>query len=449
MNPGSGRLTIDDVRAGAMSGDIDWVLLAFVDMQGRLQGKRCSVAYFLDHVLADGSAACDYLLTVDVEMTPRAGYDLAGWDAGYGDLQLVPDLSTLRRVAWQPGTAICISDAYHPSGAAVEVSPRAILRRQLDRLAERGWSAHAATELEFIVHRESYAEAWSRDYRGLTPVNRYNVDYSLFGSSEADPLLSELATALGDSGFRVETIKGEANPGQHEINLEYEAALAAADSHVLFKHAVKEVARRHERSATFMAKWDEREGNSCHVHFSLVDADGAAVFAEHPEVLERFVAGQLAAQRELVLAFAPNVNSYKRYAASSFAPTAVAWGEDNRSCALRLVGTGSGRRFENRVAGADANPYLVIAAIIAAGLHGVDAELALPAPETGNAYAGAHPRLPASLDEAIELWDASAIAAEAFGPRVVRHYAHAARIERDEHRAAVTDWERRRGYERL
>ncbi|MEV0392246.1 glutamine synthetase family protein [Polymorphospora rubra] len=445
----TGTIAADELRRRVDSGEVHTVLLAFVDVQGRLQGKRCAGRYFVDEVLAHGSSACDYLLAVNVEMEPQTGFALSGWEQGYGDFALVPDPATIRAAGWRDGTVVCLADAVHRDGTAVAPSPREVLRRQLGRLAARGWTARVATELEFIVHREPYDEAWRRGYRDLTPGNRYNVDYSLLGSAELDPFLDRLVGALGASGVAVETVKGEANLGQHEINLRYDEALAAADTHAFYKHTVKETARAEGLSATFMAKWNEREGNSCHLHFSLVDAAGRSVFEARPELLDRFVAGQLATQRELTLAFAPNVNSYKRYAVGSFAPTAIAWGEDNRTCAVRVLGSGAGRRFENRVAGADVNPYLLVAAVVAAGLHGVDHDLPLPAAETSNAYLADHERLPADLGTAIGLFRSSGVAAEAFGAEVVAHYVRAAEVELADFSRAVTDWERFRGYERL
>ncbi|GAA2620064.1 gamma-glutamylethanolamide synthetase GlnA4 [Dactylosporangium fulvum] len=445
----TGTIAADELRRRVDAGEVHTVLLVFVDLQGRLQGKRCSGRYFVDEVLVHGSSACDYLLAVNVEMEPQTGFALSGWEQGYGDFALVPDPATVRPAGWRDGTVVCFADAVHRDGTPVAPSPRQVLRRQLDRLAARGWTARVATELEFIVHRESYDEAWRRGYRDLTPGNRYNVDYSMFGSAELDPFLDRLIRVLHASGIGVETVKGEANLGQHEVNLRHQEALAAADAHAFYKHAVKEAARAEGLSATFMAKWNKREGNSCHVHFSLVDADGRPVFQTRPELLDRFVAGQLAAQRELLLAFAPNVNSYKRYTAGSFAPTAIAWGEDNRTCAVRVLGSGAGRRFENRVAGADVNPYLLVAAVVAAGLHGVDGNLPLPPAETSNAYLADHERLPAGLGEAVGLFRASRVATEAFGADVVAHYVRAAEVELADFSRAVTDWEKFRGYERL
>jgi glutamine synthetase len=444
----TGMLTSDELRSLVASGEVETILLAFVDMQGRLQGKQLGASYFVSDVLDHGAGACSYLLSVEVEMAPQEGLSTSTWESGHGDFQLVPDLSSLRIAAWRPRTAICLADTVWPGGEPVAPSPREILRRQLERLAERGWRASAATELEFIVHRESYSEARGRGYRDLTPVSDYNIDYSLLGMRAAGPLLDRLTTEMPLSGLQLESAKGEANHGQLEINFRHSAPLDAADGHAVFKHAVKEIALQEGLSVTFMAKWDEREGNSCHLHLSLADAEGP-LFARDERTFERFLAGQLACMRELTLLFAPNVNSYKRFAGHSFAPTAIAWGRDNRTCAIRVVGSGSSLRLEHRAPGGDVNPYLALAAMTAAGLHGVEEELELEPALVGNAYASGSPRLPVELGDALALFRDSEIAVRAFGADVVGHYARAAEIEIEAYRAAVTDWERVRGYERL
>ena len=443
-----GRPTPEELTALVAAGEIDTVLLAFVDMQGRLQGKQLGAEYFLADVLDHGAGACSYLLSVEVEMAPQEGLSTSSWETGHGDFQLLADPSTLRIAAWRPRTAICLADPVWPGGDPVVPSPREILRRQLARLAERGWSARAATELEFIANRESYGDARRRGYRDLTPVSDYNIDYSLLGMRAAGPLLDRLTTDMPRSGLQLESAKGEANFGQLEINFRHSEPLEAADGHSVFKHAVKEIATQEGLSATFMAKWDEREGNSCHLHLSLADADGP-LFARDEAAFQGFLAGQLAAMRELTLLLAPNVNSYKRFAGHSFAPTAIAWGRDNRTCAIRVVGSGASLRIEHRAPGGDVNPYLALAAMIAAGLHGVDAGLEPGPALAGDAYAADCERLPIELSEALELFRGSELAAAAFGADVVGHYARAAEIELAAYRAAVTDWERIRGYERL
>jgi glutamine synthetase len=402
----SGRLTVDELRAEVEAGRVDTVLLAMADMQGRLQGKRLAATHFLDDVLEHNAEGCNYLLAVDVDMNTVSGYAMSSWDRGYGDFVFKPDLATLRMVPWQEGTALVMCDLTWEDASPVLASPRGVLKRQLERLAERGWVAYAGTELEFIVFRDSYEDAWAKGYRDLRPANDYNVDYSLLGTARIEPLLRRIRNSMAGAGLRVESAKGECNYGQHEIAFRYADALATADGHVIYKNGAK-------------------------------------------ELMEQFLAGQLACLRELTLFLAPNVNSYKRYAAGSFAPTAVAWGHDNRTCALRVVGHGHSLRLENRVPGGDVNPYLALAAIIAAGLHGVDKGLPLEDELTGNAYVADKPQVPRTLREARDLFTDSEIARQAFGAEVVDHYTNMATVELDAFDAAVTDWERYRGFERL
>ncbi|ACU36022.1 glutamine synthetase family protein [Actinosynnema mirum] len=453
-------LTVEELRELVATGEVDTVLVAVVDMQGRLQGKRCTARYFVDEVLEHSAEGCDYLLAVDVEMNTVPGYASSSWDSGYGDLVMRPDLATLRRVPWHPATALVLCDVETTGGDPVPVSPRQVLRRQLDRLAERGLRAFAGTELEFIVFNDTYEQAWSSGYRDLTPANQYNVDYSLLGTGRVEPLLRDIRNHMAGAGLRVEGAKGECNPGQHEITFRYDEALLTCDNHSVYKTGAKEIAAQHGKSLTFMAKYNEREGNSCHVHLSLWTEDGSPAFAaasdsaddaEHgmSALMRRFLAGQLACLREFTYFLAPNVNSYKRYAQGSFAPTAVAWGRDNRTCALRVVGHGAGLRFENRVPGGDVNPYLALAALIAAGLHGLENELELGEEFTGNAYTADLPTVPTTLHESAALLDGSAPARAAFGDEVVDHYLNAARVELAAYNSTITDWERVRGFERL
>ena len=441
-------MELQELRAAVEAGAVDTVLLAITDMQGRLQGKRLHARHFLDEVAEHGAEGCNYLLAVDVDMNTVEGYAMASWERGYGDFVMRPDLSTLRPVPWHEGTVMCLADVAWHDGSPVVASPRQVLRRQLDRLAERGWTANAGTELEFIVFRDSYEDAWRKGYCDLEPANLYNVDYSLLGTARIEPLIRRIRNAMTGAGLRVEDSKGECNLGQHEINFRYADALTAADEHAIYKNGAKEIAAQEGMSITFMAKWDEREGNSCHIHFSLSDSDGP-LFPRDRALFDAFVAGQLRCLRELTLLLAPNINSYKRYANGSFAPTAVAWGHDNRTCALRVVGHGPSLRFENRVGGADLNPYLALSALIAAGLHGVDQGLALEPPFEGNAYLSGNPRVPTTLREARDLFAQSAVAREAFGDEVVEHYLNNAQVEIDAYDAVVTDWERVRGFERL
>ena len=442
-------MTVDELREQVGAGEIDTVVLAICDMQGRLQGKRLHARHFLDEVLEHGAEGCNYLLAVDVDMNTVDGYAMSSWEGGYGDFVMRPDLSTLRPMPWQPGTAFVLADVGWEDGSDVVASPRQILRRQLDRLAERGWRAFVGTELEFIVFRNTYEEAWKQSYRDLTPANLYNVDYSLLGTARIEPLLRRIRNSMDAAGMDVEDAKGECNLGQHEINFRFGEALGAADGHVFYKEGAKEIASQEGMALTFMAKFDEREGSSCHIHCSLRTDDGAPLFADDTQVFERFIAGQLACMRELMPFLAPNINSYKRYALASFAPTAVAWGKDNRTCALRVVGHGPSLRVENRVGGADLNPYLAIAAMIAAGLHGIDNELELEPSLDGNAYDADKPHVPRTLNEARALFAESAVARDAFGQDVVAHYVNMADVELAAFSSAVTDWERFRGFERM
>jgi len=447
-------LTLEALRAAVGDGSVDTVVLAITDMQGRLQGKRLDAQYFLDVVLEHGTEGCNYLLAVDVDMNTVGGYDISSWERGYGDFEMTPDLATLRRVPWQPGTALLLADVAWLDHKPVRQSPRQVLKRQLDRLGERGWRAYVGTELEFIVFEDSFEQAWDKGYQGLTPANRYNVDYSILGTSRVEGLLRAIRLGMRDAGMQVESAKGECNPGQHEIAFRFTDALTTCDNHVIYKTGAKEIAAQQGSSLTFMAKFNEREGNSCHIHLSLRDVDGRPVFAGERDgglslTFERFLAGILHGLRELTPLFAPNINSYKRYQPGSFAPTSMAWGWDNRTCAVRVIGKGPSLRLENRVPGGDVNPYLAVAAMVAAGLYGIEHELEPVPPFGGNAYSAGFEQVPATLHDASRLLDGSALAREAFGDDVVDHYVNAARIEMAEYDAAVTDWERFRSFERM
>jgi glutamine synthetase len=436
-------MQLDDLKKQVEDGAIDTVLLAFTDMQGRLQGKRLTAEFFLDSVVHHGAEGCNYLLAVDVDMNTVSGYAMSSWDLGYGDFEMKPDMDTLRPVPWHEGTALVIADLAWSDGRPVVASPRQILRRQMERLAERGLTAYAGTELEFMVFRDTYEDAWRKAYRDLEPANYYNVDYSMIGTARVEPLVRRIRNSMAAAGMKVENAKGECNFGQHEINFLYGPVLETADNHSIYKTGAKEIAHQEGCAITYMAKFDEREGNSCHIHLSVRDGDGNSAWDDS------FLAGQLACLRELTLFYAPNVNSYKRYVEGSFAPTAVAWGNDNRTCALRVVGHGNSKRLELRFPGADVNPYLALSAIIAAGLHGIENNLPLEPPFEGNAYASDKPRVPETLHEARALFADSAVAREAFGDEVVDHYLNYADVELAAYNRAVTDWERFRGFERL
>lgn len=451
----TGNLTLERLGELTGTGEIDTVIVAFTDMQGRLVGKRVSARLFMEEVAAHGAECCNYLLAVDVEMNTVAGYSMSSWETGYGDMAMIPDLDTLRLTPWLPGTALVTADLHWLDERAVEQSPRRILQRQIERLAERGLAPFVGTELEFIVFDDGYREAWKRGYRDLTPATDYNIDYALQASTRMEPLLRDIRVSMDGAGMYCEGVKGECNLGQQEIAFRYTDALGTCDNHSVYKNGAKEIAEAHGKSLTFMAKFNEREGNSCHIHLSLRGTDGSFVFADDAEpdgmsrLFRHFVAGQLATLRELTLFLAPNINSYKRYADGSFAPTAVAWGFDNRTCSVRVVGHGPSMRMENRVPGGDVNPYLAVAALIAGGLHGIDQELELGDPLAGNAYESDAERVPSTLREAAELFAASDVAKEAFGEEVVAHYLNAAAVEQRAFDSAVTDWERVRGFERL
>jgi len=448
-------LSLIELERLIAAGDVDTVIVGFADMQGRLTGKRVSARLFSEEVAKHGAECCTYLLAVDVDMNTVGGYAMSGWDTGYGDMVMTPDFTTLRLIPWLPGTALVIADVSFHDGTAVSAAPRSVLKRQIDRLARRGLVPYAGTELEFMVFDNTYREAWAMGYRGLTPASDYNIDYAMAASTRMEPLLRDIRLSMTGAGMYCEGVKGECNRGQQEIAFRYDHALVTCDNHTIYKNGVKEIADRHGKAITFMAKFDEREGNSCHIHLSLRDRDDRAVFAdrdgEHQmsSLFGSFLAGQLATLRELTLFYAPNINSYKRFMASSFAPTAVAWGMDNRTAAVRVVGHGLGMRMECRVPGGDVNQYLAVAALIAGGLHGIEQHLLLPDPLAGNAYDSAAERLPQTLGDAAALFADSAVAREAFGAEVVEHYTNNARVELAAFNSAVTDWERVRGFERL
>jgi glutamine synthetase len=449
-----GMLSLDELRQLIATGEIDTVILALTDMQGRLQGKRLSAEFFLAEVAREFSEGCNYLLAVDVDMNTVDGYQISSWERGYGDFVMRPDFGTMRRVPWHQATALVLADLLWLDGSPVLESPRQILQRQLARLAERDLIALAGTELEFVVYTDSYEQAAAKNYTDLVPANGYNVDYSILGTSRIEPLLRRVRNGMSGAGLYVESVKGECNLGQHEIAFRYADALTTSDNHSIYKTGAKEIAAQDGMSITFMAKPNAREGNSCHVHLSLRGTDGTPVLAgDGPHGMsklgEHFVAGQLAAMREFTLLYAPNINSYKRYVPGSFAPTSVRWGVDNRTCAIRLVGHGHSLRAENRTPGGDVNPYLAVAGMIAAGLHGIDNELPLEPAFEGNAYADTSLRVPHTLRDALELWQGSQIARAAFGAEVTEHYANYAQVELAAYDAAVTDWELRRCFERL
>lgn len=455
MSQNPGMLARADLEQMVAAGEIDTVIVAFCDMQGRLTGKRVSGRLFVEEVAAHGAECCNYLLAVDVDMNTVGGYSMSSWDTGYGDMVMTADFSTLRLIPWLPGTALVMADLSWLDGRPVEQAPRSILNRQIDRLTERKLVPYVGTELEFMVFDNTFREAWASGYRNLTPASDYNVDYAMMASTRMEPLLRDIRLGMEGAGLYCEGVKGECNLGQQEIAFRYDHARATCDNHTIYKNGAKEIADQHGKSLTFMAKFDEREGNSCHIHISLRGEDGSPVFADESgphgmsPMFRSFIAGVLATLRELTLFYAPNINSYKRFADGSFAPTAIAWGMDNRTCALRVVGHGSGMRVECRAPGGDVNQYLAVSALIAGGMYGIDHGLELPDALPGNAYASGAQRLPTTLAEAAELFAKSEVARTAFGDDVVEHYLNNARIELAAFNSAVTDWERVRGFERL
>ena len=449
-------LTLEKLKALVAAGTIDTVVVAMTDMQGRLTGKRIHGQYFLDEVVKHGTEGCNYLLAVDVDMNTVDGYEMSSWERGYSDFALIPDLNTLRLIPWQPGAVLVLADVAWLDHTDVVASPRQVLRKQIAELEKAGMVAMCGTELEFVVFKDTYEEAWNKGYKNLIPVNQYNVDYSILGGSRIEPLLRDIRLGMSAAGMTVESVKGECNFGQHEIAFKYSDALSNCDNHVIYKNGAKEIASQQGYALTFMAKPNEKEGNSSHIHLSFRGLNGELVMTddadkEHgmSEIGRQFIAGQIAHLRELSLLFAPNINSYKRYVPGSFAPTAIRWGRDNRTCALRLVGHGAGLRLENRVPGGDVNPYLAVAGIIAAGLDGVKQKLKLEPAFTGNAYESDSSRVPSSMPEALELWENSAWIKETFGAQVQAHYANMARVEIAAYGKAVTDWELFRNFERF
>lgn len=435
--------------------EIDTVLVVFPDIYGRLVGKRFTRAHFTRSVVQAGTHACNYLLTVDLDLNPLDGFAVASWDQGFGDFHLLPDLATLRRLPWCRGTALVLCDVAHEQGGMVAVAPRNVLKAQLEKLASRGWLSYMASELEFYLFHETYESAAAKRYNDLQPSSTYLIDYDALQPARDENVLRRIRNEMNDAGIIVEGSKGEWGQGQHELNLLYAEALEMADRHAVFKFGAKQIAAQEGRAITFMAKIaTDQAGSSFHLHTSVWDAGGKAnLFATgdgESKLFRNFLGGLLKYGRELSYFFAPTANAYKRYQAASWAPTALVWSHDNRTTGFRVVGHGSSLRIENRMPGADANPYLTYSATLAAGLRGIDEQLDCGEPYRGNAYIDpALPKLPHSLDEAAELLAASSLAQEAFGPAVVEHYVHAARLEAQAQRQAVTDWDRRRYFERI
>jgi len=438
-------LTLDELRADS---SLDTVVVAFTDMQGRLLGKRLHRDFFLEEVAEHGAEGCNYLLALEMEMDPVPGYAIASWERGYGDFVMRPDLATLRRIPWLEGTALVLADVHWHDGSPVAPSPRQVLKQQVERAAVQGFTPMFGSELEFFLLRESYAEAHARHYRNLTPSVPYILDYHILATSYDEPFIRTIRNGMHAAGIRVENSKGEAWPGQHEINFRYADAVTMADNHAVYKNGAKELAHQHGCSITFMAKPDHTWiGSSCHIHASLW-RDGENAFAGESETFKQFLAGWIACARELAVFLAPTINSYKRYAAGSWAPTTLAWGHDNRTCGFRIVGHGRSQRVETRIPGGDVNPYLAFAALLAAGLHGIEKKLDLPPALEGNAYESDAERFPSTLRDAIVALEKGRVARSALGDDVVDHYLNYARTEQRLFDEAVTCYERERLFER-
>jgi glutamine synthetase len=449
-----GMLSLADLRKEVQDGTIDTVVAAFTDMQGRLFGKRIEGEFFLEDVTEHGIEGCNYLLALDMEMEPLPGYEMANWEKGYGDFAIVPDLATLRRIPWLDRTALVVCDVAEHDGSPIGPSPRQVLIAQYERAHEMGYVPMFASELEFYLYKETYAEAHEKDYSRLTPTIPYILDYHVLATTMDEQYLGPIRRGMHAAGIPVEFSKGEAWYGQHEVNTRYADAVTSADRHTIYKNGVKEIAFLGGISATFMAKPSEKDiGSSCHIHSSLVDTDkGESAFVdgeEETDVFRHYLGGQRARIRELALFVAPAINSYKRYAAESWAPTSISWGRDNRTCGFRIVGHGQSRRVECRIPGADVNPYLGYAALLAAGLDGVE-NATDPGPElVGNAYEAAEAEpFPSTLREAVDLWEGSDFARQTFGDAVWKHYLNYGRTEQRLFDQVVTDYERRRMFER-
>jgi len=448
-------MLLNDLKRKATAGEIDTVLVVFPDVYGRLIGKRVTAHHFINSIATHGTHGCNYLLTVDMEMEPVPGYKLANWESGYGDFAMTPDLSTLRLLPWQTATAMVVCDLAHHDGKPVEEAPRSVLRQQLNRLRDEGMECLAASELEFFLFQQTFHEAFVNNYRQLTASSDYRIDYHTAQPTRDEAIMRPLRNLMDAAGVPIESSKGEWGRGQHEVNFIYNEAMLMADRHAVFKHGAKEIAAQNGKSVTFMAKPDAAEvGSSCHIHMSLWRA-GKSLFwdakkREGSKLFRQFLGGLLKYSPELCYFFASTINAYKRYQPGSWAPTKMAWALDNRTVGYRVVGDGSGFRVENRMPGADANPYLAFAAMIAAGLAGIRENLDCGDPYTGNAYVDEKlAALPRTLRESSHLLNQSKLARAAFGPDVVDFYVHWARSEASAFDNAVTDWERVRYFERI
>jgi glutamine synthetase len=451
-----GMLDLETLTRLIEGGEIDTVLVCFPDMQGRLMGKRVTGHFFIEHCVHE-MHACDYLLALDMEMEPVPGFEAASWELGYGDFAIRSDLNTLRRIPWLEATALVMGDVCDHHGEELGHAPRTILKKQIARLAERGWTAMMASELELYVLDESYESARAKDYKDLDTAGWYIEDYHIFQTTKEEGLIRAIRNGMDAAGVPVEFSKGEWGPGQEEINLRYAEALEMADRHTIYKNGAKEIAHAQGKAVTFMAKWRyDLAGNSCHLHSSLWDAKTEAPLfydasQEHgmSKLFRHYLAGQLALAKDMTYCFAPYINSYKRFQSGSFAPTKAAWSLDNRTAGFRVITGGAGTRVECRIPGADCNPYLAFAVTIAAGLHGIDEELELPKAFAGNMYQAKRiPDVPHTLRDAIRAFDKSKVLRAALGENAVDHYVHAGNWEQAEYDRRVTDWEVVRYFER-
>jgi glutamine synthetase len=453
----AGRLLLDDLSSLIRKGEIDTVLAVFPDMLGRWMGKRVTGSFFLDSVAKHGAHACAYLLTVDMEMEPVQGFDLTSWEKGYGDFKMVPDMQTLRRLPWAPGTALVVCDLETEDGGLVEVSPRQILKNQIARAEKMGFRFQMASELELYFFKDSFDAARQKGYHHLEPLGPYVEDYHILQGAKEEFIVREIRNQMEKAGVPVECSKGEWGLGQQEINLRYTDPLEMADRHTIYKHGAKELAIQKGVSVTYMAKVDSKSaGSSFHLHSSLWDLGIKKnlfwdLSAKKPaKIFQQALAGQMSLARDFSLFFAPTINSYKRYQAATFAPTKIAWARDNRTCGFRVVGEKSSLRIENRIPGADANPYLAFAAAIASALYGINKNLKPASEFHGDAYHASNlPEVPKSLNEAMDCWEKSDAVVKAFGETVHRHYLHASRMEQKSFDGAVTCWELSRYFERI
>ena len=448
-------MNLSTLRAKVAKGDIDTVITVFPDVFGRLVGKRFTGKFFVDHVASHGTHGCNYLLTVNMEMDPMDGFALANWDKGFGDFEMRPDANTIRALPWQPGAVLVLCDYRHHDGTLVAEAPRSVLRKQLELLAKRKFDCFAASELEFFLFNQTFHDAFASDYRQLLPSSDYRIDYHTMQPTRDEALFRAVRNGMTTARVPVESSKGEWGRGQHEVNFIYDEPLAMADMHVVFKQGTKEIAAQHGKCVTFMPKLAATEvGSSCHIHISLWRGGKNAFWdsrrKEGTPLFRQFLGGLMKYSPELCYFFAPTINAYKRYQAASWAPTKMAWSHDNRTVGFRVVGEGSSFRIENRMPGADANPYLAFSAMIAAGLAGIDEQLDCGDNYSGNAYVDTKlTSLPKSLRDAAELLDSSRLARNAFGDDVVDFYVHTARLEAQAFNDAVTDWERSRYFERI